>query len=281
VTVSSERSAARVRGLSGQATRSAPRRDEASTRAAAGANNAGPAPARHSRRDGELAALAVAWNVSLEGHLPPNRAATVVIADRQPMYREIVAQAIRGRPALDLVGEASDSRAAVGLLRELQPDVGLLDVRLPDAGGLEVLKIAVGEGLPTRLLFLTAEEAKLTVYHALVAGAAGFLSKNDEEGEICAALEVVAAGGALISPRVHGPLLAELHLRGGSPLLGDREREILRLLANDMTTAEIGRRIHLAEKTVKSLLSRTIYKRLGVRGKTGAVAKALQYGWID
>jgi two-component system nitrate/nitrite response regulator NarL len=197
------------------------------------------------------------------------------------MYREMVAQAIRSRAALELVGEATDSQSAVAMLRELRPDVGLLDVRLPDAGGFEVLKVTVGEGLPTRLLFLTADEAKLTVYQSLVGGAAGFLSKNDDEGEICAALEVVACGGALISPRVHGPLLAELHLRGGSPLLGDREREILRLLANDMTTEDIGRQIHLAEKTVKSVLSRTIYKRLGVRGKTAAVAEALRRGWID
>jgi len=80
---------------------------------------------------------------------------------------------------------------------------------------------------------------------------------------------------------VHGPLLAELHLRGGSPLLGEREREILRLLADGLTAGEIGRQIHLAEKTVKSVLSRTIYKKLGVRGATAAVAEALRHGWIQ
>lgn len=233
----------------------------------------------HARHASEMAALSVNWGVGFEArnHQP----ASVVIADRQPMYREIVAAAIRERPGLELVGEAADSRAALHLLRELQPAAGLLDVRLPDAGGFDVLKTAIGEGLPTRLVFLTADEAKLTVYRALVGGAAGFLSKNDDEAEICAALELVACGGALISPRVHGPLLDELHLRGGSPLLGEREREIIRLLADGMTTKEIGHEIHLAEKTVKSVLSRTIYKKLGVRGATAAVAEALRQGWID
>lgn len=249
---------------------------------AGGANGARPADPGPSRRDGELTALAVAWSVELDGSLQRRRGpATVLIADRQPMYREVVAQAIRSRPALELVAEAADSQAAIGLLRELRPEVALLDVRLPEAGGFEVLRLAVHEGLPTRLLFLTADETQLTVYHGLIAGAAGFLSKNDDEAEICAALEVVACGGALISPRVHVPLLAELHLRGGSPLLGDREREILRLLADGLTTAEIGQQIHLAEKTVKSVLTRTIYRKLGVRGATAAVAEALRHSWID
>jgi two-component system nitrate/nitrite response regulator NarL len=224
--------------------------------------------------------LSVVWKVDLNQPLegPP---ATVLIADRQPMYREMVALAIRERPRIELVGEASDSRTALRLLREVKPNAGLLDVRLPDAGGLEVLKTAVAEGLETRILFLTADETQLTVYNALVAGAAGFLSKNDDEEEICAALEVVACGGALLSPRVHGALLDELRLRGASPLLDERDRDILRLLANGRTTREVGRDMHLAEKTVKSVLSRTIYKKLGVRGATSAVAEALRQGWIQ
>ena len=266
-----------------QSLRAAPAgaRRDASKGAAVFAKGQEPVLGGHSRHNGELAALAVSWNVALDGHLQRSHPATVVIADRQPMYREVVAQAIRSRPALELVGEAADSHAAVGMLRELQPEVVLLDVRLPEAGGFEVLNVSVGEGLPTRLLFLTADETQLTVYQSLVSGASGFLSKNDDESEICTALEVVACGGALISPRVHGTLLAELHLRGGAPLLGDREREILRLLADGLTTTEIGRQIHLAEKTVKSVLSRTIYKRLGVRGATAAVAEALRQGWIQ
>jgi two-component system nitrate/nitrite response regulator NarL len=197
------------------------------------------------------------------------------------MYRESIALAIRNRPGLELVGEAADGLAATALLRELQPAVALLDVRLPVIGGLEVLEAAIAEALMTRVLFLTADEAQLTVYRALVSGAAGFLSKNDDESEICAALEVVACGGGLISPRVHGALLNELYLRGATPLLGEREREILVLLAEGRTTGEIGQQIHLAEKTVKSLLSRTIYKKLGVRGATAAVAEALRQGWIQ
>jgi two-component system, NarL family, nitrate/nitrite response regulator NarL len=256
-------------------------RCDATKGAAVVANGVEPVHGGRPRQDGELTALAVAWNVALDGRLQRSHPATVVIADRQPMYREVVAQAIRSRPALELVGEAADSHAAVGMLRELQPEIVLLDVRLPEAGGFEVLNVAIGEGLRTRLLFLTADETQLTVYQSLVSGAAGFLSKNDDETEICTALEVVACGGALISPRVHGPLLDELHLRGGAPLLGDREREILRLLADGLTTTEIGRQIHLAEKTVKSVLSRTIYKRLGVRGATAAVAEALRRGWIQ
>lgn len=197
------------------------------------------------------------------------------------MYRESIALAIRDRPGLELVGEAANGLEAGALLRELKPDVALLDVRLPASSGLEVLEVAIAEALETRVLFLTADEAQLTVYRALVCGAAGFLSKNDDEAEICAALEVVACGGGLISPRVHCALLNELSLRGGAPLLGDREREILRLLAEGLTTGEIGKQIHLAEKTVKSVLSRTIYKKLGVRGATAAVAEALRQGWIQ
>jgi two-component system nitrate/nitrite response regulator NarL len=222
----------------------------------------------------------LAWHVAFEGGDRAIRPATVVVADRQPMYRDSVTLAIRNRPALKLIGEAADGLATAALLRELQPDVALLDVRLPATGGLEVLETAIAEAFTTRVVFLTADEAQLTVYRALVSGAVGFLSKNDDEAEICAALEVVACGGGLISPRVHGALLNELYLRGATPLLGEREREILRLLAEGQTTAEIGRQIHLAEKTVKSLLSRTIYKKLGVRGATAAVAEALRQGWI-
>jgi two-component system nitrate/nitrite response regulator NarL len=216
----------------------------------------------------------------LDGDAPLQPAA-VLVADAHPMFRQSVALAIEQRPALELVGEAETGRAALRLVRDLQPDVALLDVGLADLGGIEVLEEVIAEGLATRVLFLTADEGQLTVYRSLTAGAAGFLTKNDAETEICAALELVGRGGAIISPSVHHALLDELHLRCGTPLLSDREREILHQLADGRTTAEIGKHLHLAEKTIKSVLSRTIYKKLGVRGAAAAVARALRDGWIQ
>jgi two-component system, NarL family, nitrate/nitrite response regulator NarL len=207
--------------------------------------------------------------------------AEVLLADAQPVYRDRVRDAIRCRPRLSLVGEAGDGPTALNLIEQRKPATAVLDVDLPELDGIEVLRAVVKERMPTRVLFLSSDNAQLTVYRALTTGAAGFLSKYEDTEEICMAIELVARGGSIISPHVQHQLIRELWLRGAGSLLGDREREILRLLAGDKTAREIGAELHLSEKTVKSILSRTIYRRLGVHSAAAAVAEALKHGWIQ
>jgi two-component system, NarL family, nitrate/nitrite response regulator NarL len=207
---------------------------------------------------------------------------TVYVADDHPVYRDGVVAAVKARPDLQLVGQESDGRLALDELRDLQPEVALLDMKLPGLDGLQMLDAIVQEGLPTRVLFVSAFLEQDIVYRAIARGAAGYLSKDADRDQICDAAAAVARGETRFAAEVQAGLAHAIRIReaGDRPLLTQREREVLGLTAEGLSAAQVGERLHLSPATVKSHLQGA-YQKLGVSDRAAAVATALRQGLLD
>ena len=210
---------------------------------------------------------------------PPLR---VLVADNHPLYREAVAAAIRRAPELELVAEEPDGRRALASLREIVPDVALLDMRMPELDGMQVLNALVREGLKTRVVFLSAHTDGSTIFAAVGAGACGYLSKDTAGGAVCDAVVVVGRGGTVLPPDIQDGIAAEIRSRGidDRPLLTPREQEVLKLVAEGCSAPEMARQLHLSQGTVKSHLQH-LYQRLGVSDRAAAVAAAMRRGLLE
>jgi two-component system nitrate/nitrite response regulator NarL len=206
----------------------------------------------------------------------------VLVADNHPLYREAVATAIRRAPGLELVAEESDGRRALAAVRKVAPDVALLDMRMPELDGMQVLDALVREGLPTRVVFLSAHTDGRTVYAAVGAGAAGYLSKDAPADAVCDAVAVVARGGTALPPDVQGGIAEEIrsHAAEARPLLSAREHEVLKLVADGCSASDVANQLHLSQGTVKSHLQ-NLYQRLGVSDRAAAVAEAMRRGLLQ
>jgi two-component system nitrate/nitrite response regulator NarL len=206
----------------------------------------------------------------------------VLVADNHPLYREAVATMIRRAPGLDLVAEEGDGRRALAALRELDPDVALLDMRMPELDGMQVLNALVRETLRTRVIFLSAHTDGATVYAAIAAGASGYLSKDAPSDVVVDAIMVVARGGTVLPPELQGGIAAEIRSRAVDerPLLTPREQQVLKLVADGCSTPEIAKRLNLSQGTVKSHLQ-NLYQRLGVSERAAAVAEAMRRGLLE
>jgi two-component system nitrate/nitrite response regulator NarL len=201
----------------------------------------------------------------------------VLVADNHPLYREAVAAAIRRAPGLELVAEESDGRRALDTARELVPDVALLDMRMPELDGMQVLNALVREGIRTRVIFLSAHADGTTVYAALGAGASGYLSKDALSATVCDAVMAVARGGTVLPPELQGGIAAEIRSRvtDERPRLTPREQEVLKLIADGCSAPEMAKRLNLSQGTVKSHLH-SLYQTLGVSDRAAAVAEAIR-----
>jgi two-component system nitrate/nitrite response regulator NarL len=206
----------------------------------------------------------------------------VYLADDHPLFVEGVARAVRGCEELELVGTATCGEQALADLRRLEPDVAVIDVRLRGAGAREILEAARLHGLPTRIVVLTAELEEDLVYELLAAGAAGYLSKEADREAVLAAVAAAARNEVVISPGAQTGLVRELRRREAhaGPTLTRREREVLALAAEGVTTTEIAARLELGATTVKSHLQNA-YEKLDVTDRTAAVALALRRGLLD
>jgi two-component system nitrate/nitrite response regulator NarL len=163
-------------------------------------------------------------------------------------------------------------------LRRLAPDVALIDVR----GAREILEAARREGLPTRIVILTADLEEDLVYELLAAGAAGYLSKESDRQTVLDAVAAAARGEVALSPGAQTGLVRSLRRREAHAhhALTDREREVLALAAEGITTPEIAARLELSAATVKTHLQKA-YEKLGVTDRTAAVALALRRGLLE
>lgn len=207
----------------------------------------------------------------------------VLIADDHPLFREAIARVIGERDDLELVAQASDGRAALEQIRELRPDVAVIDVRMPELDGSDVLAAVREEGLPTNVVFLSAFLDAKTVYEAVAAGANAYLSKEADTDEIVAAILAAARGETILGPEVQTGLAEQIRFREESdarPRLSDREHEVLRLIAEGLSAPEIGERIHLSTATVKTHLQH-LYEKLGVSERAAAVAEGMRRGLVD
>src|SRR4051812_20937055 len=209
--------------------------------------------------------------------------ASVLIADDHPLFREGLARAVTSRPELELVGELGDGRAALERIRELTPDVAVLDMRMPGLAGLDVVEALVREQAPTRVLVLSAATESSLVYAAVAAGAAGYWSKEAERDTICDAIAAVARGERVLDPGLQSGLFGEIHARevdSERPVLTDREHEILLLIADGKSAPAIGDQLYLSTATVKTHLGH-LYEKLGVSDRAAAVAEAMRRGLLE
>lgn len=206
----------------------------------------------------------------------------VVVADDHPLYRRAVIDAIKARADLEFVAEAGDGRAVLETIRAEEPDVALLDVRMPELDGLEVLNAVVRDGLPTRVVFLTAHVDSASAYEAVGAGAAGYLAKEASAETICDAIAAVSRGETVLAPEVQAGIAREIRLRSGEerPVLTAREREILALTADGHSAPEIAEKLTLSPTTVRTHLQH-LYDKLGVSDRAAAVAEAMRRGLLE
>ena len=212
----------------------------------------------------------------------------VGIADDQALVRSGFRLIVDAREDLDVVGEAEDGRQAVALVENLEPDVLLLDVRMPVMDGIEATRRIVGSGSRTRILILTTFDVDDYVYGAIRAGASGFLLKDVRPADLVDAIRVVASGNALFGPTAVNRLVERFQppLRRGATndkaiaALTTREVEILRLVAAGLSNAEIAASLVVSETTVKSHVS-NLLRKLGVRDRVQAVIAAYDAGLVQ
>jgi DNA-binding NarL/FixJ family response regulator len=209
----------------------------------------------------------------------------VLVADDQPLVRSGFRMILDERPDLELVGEAADGQQAIELAQELEPDVILMDVRMPNLDGVEATRRLVDADSPARILVLTTFDLDEYVYEAIRAGASGFLLKDVEPSELVDAIRVVAAGNSLFAPTATERLVArftEHERRSPDSLdeLTEREREILRLLATGLSNAELAQQLYLSETTIKTHVS-AILRKLRVRDRVQAVIAAYDAGLVS
>ena len=208
---------------------------------------------------------------------------TVLVADDHPLYREGIVRAIKDRPDLELVGEAGDGREALERIKDLSPDVAVLDIRMPEMEGTQVLSALKRDGVATEVLFLSAFMESELAYRTVAEGAKGYLSKESSRQEICEAIVTVARGGTALAPEVQAGLAQEIQVREraeGRPSLTPREAEVLQMIAEGMSAPGIAEHLHLSTTTVKTHLH-TLYEKLGVSDRAAAVAEGMRRGLLE
>ncbi len=208
----------------------------------------------------------------------------VALADDQALVRAGFRMIVESQPGMEVVGAAANGQEALELVRRERPDVMLMDIRMPRVDGIEATRQVAGA---TRVVILTTYELDEYVFDALAAGASGFLLKAAPPEQLINAIEVVAAGNALLDPSVTKRLIAEFakrpELARKRPkelgTLTEREQEVLLEIARGFTNAEIAGRLHVSETTVKTHVAHVLDK-LGLRDRVQAVIVAYEAGLV-
>ncbi|MYW65025.1 response regulator [Streptomyces sp. SID8379] len=204
----------------------------------------------------------------------------ILLADDHPVVREGLRAMLDAEPDLEVVAEASNGPRAEALAAELAPDIVLMDLRMPGGDGVESIVRMSAAGLPCRMIVLTTYETDRDILRAVEAGAAGYLLKDMARAELAGAVRAAARGETVLAPSVAARLVDQLRTNPERPRLSERETAVLRLVADGCTNAEIGRRLHVAESTVKTHLLR-VFGKLGVDDRTAAVTSAMRFGLLE
>ncbi len=208
---------------------------------------------------------------------------SVVTADDEHLVRSGLRMILGTEPGIDLVAEAEDGEQALELVTRHQPDVLLLDIRMPRLDGLETMRRLSARGVRTRVVVLTTFDTDRYVYDALTAGACGFLLKDTPADRLVTAIRAAAGGDSVLAPSVARRVADELARRSAPgrcdaiSSLTEREREVLGLMADGCSNAEIAERLVIGEGTVKTHVARILMK-LGVRDRLQAVVLAYRSG---
>ena len=212
---------------------------------------------------------------------------SVLIVDDQDLVREGLRMLLEAEPDLSVVGEAGTGGQALAQARRLDPDVILMDVRMPEMNGIEATTRLVQAGSRARILMLTTFNLDEYVYHALKAGASGFLLKDTNREQLTSAVRAASAGETLLAPAITRRLIEDF-CRGPAPgaaagtaaaRLTERELGVVRLVAQGMSNTEIAARLYLSEATVKSHIARILAK-LGLRDRVQVAVFAYENGIV-
>jgi len=210
----------------------------------------------------------------------------VLVADDQSMVRAGFRMLLAGEEGIEVVAEASNGLEAVEKAARFDPTVVLMDIRMPELDGLEATRRILAADATARVLILTTFDLDEYVYDALRAGASGFVLKDDPPEQLIAAIRTVAAGEALLSPAITTRVIREF-ARSRRPAppkeleeLTARELEVLRLIADGLSNAEIGERLFIGETTVKTHVTHVLQK-LRLRDRVQLVVLAYQTGLVD
>ena len=216
----------------------------------------------------------------------------VLLVDDQPLIRTGLRMVLNAQPDIEVVGEAADGLQAIETAHQLQPDIVLMDVRMPAMDGVDATRRIIEEATADpdhliKIIILTTYHVDTAVYAALRAGASGFLLKDTEPDELIRAIHAVASGEAWLDPPVTRRLLTDFAARPDTYVpppasmqqLTSRERDILVLIAHGMSNGEIARHLVLSTTTVKTHVAR-IFMKLGLHDRAHAVAVAYQSGLV-
>jgi len=212
----------------------------------------------------------------------------VLLVDDDALVRSGLTMMLAGAAGIEVVGEAGDGNETVELVERLQPDVVLMDIRMPGIDGLEATRRIVARGIATRVLVLTTFDVDDYVYEAMKAGASGFLLKTTPPRQLADAVRTVAAGDALLAPSITRRLVEQFVRRPppGATVppaleeLTERERDVLRRLARALSNAEIAAELVVSEATVKSHVNRILTK-LNLRDRAQAIVLAYETGLVE
>ena len=207
----------------------------------------------------------------------------VLIADDHPLFRDGMRGLLSTQPDIEVAGEATTGEEAIKLTGELEPDVVLMDIKMPGLGGIEATRRILSENPHVRILVVTMFEDDATVFTAMRAGARGYVLKDDDKDDVLGAIRAVGRGGAVFGPGVAARLQDFLTTARPAvpkevfPALTDREREMLHLMAKGASNAEIARLLSLSPKTVANYVSNVLHK-LQVADRKEATVRAREAG---
>ena len=203
----------------------------------------------------------------------------VLLVDDRPVVREGIRGMLDAEADLSIVGEAASGPESVARVAELDPDVVLMDLRMPGGDGVEATERIRVEFTDVHVLVLTTYDTDRDILRAVEAGATGYLLKDTPRAELADSVRSAARGETVLSGRLAGKVLTGIRRQEGPerPVLSPRESEVLRLAAEGRTNAAIGSALHISAMTVKTHLVR-IYEKLGVSDRTAAVSRAIRRG---
>lgn len=209
---------------------------------------------------------------------------TVLLCDDHTLFREGIKAILKDEPSIEIVGEAEDGRQAVAKAQRLKPDVILMDIAMPDLGGFEATRRILRANPKTKILILTMYEEEEVITRCLHAGAAGYLLKDAPRSDLTQAIDVARRGGQYLSSRALKKVVKQ-HVRGisgtaiGYERLSDREREVLKLLADGMSLKEIAERLVVSVKTVDAHKT-NMMRKLDLHDRSEVIKYAIQHKLI-
>lgn len=206
----------------------------------------------------------------------------VVVVDDHPFFRDGLSRGLINSGRIEMVGEAENGRDGLDVITAERPDVAVVDYQMPDLNGLQLLSAIIRDGIPTKVLMLSAIVDASIVYAAVEAGAAGYLSKEARRQEIIDAVLAVNRGRTVVPPELAAGLVSQIRLRAETtrPVLSPRELEVLKGFARGLSVPELGRELFLGTSTVKTHAQR-LYQKLGVSDRAAAVAEGMRMGLLE